>query len=132
MQGISKVEEYLIDLGISYQEISKGAWLIEDEVKGLPKMVVSFIEPIVVIRADVMPVPADRKGELFEKLLRLNNTDFLHGAYALDGNQVIALDTLEYDHMNRNEFSAAIEAMGFTLGQHYKTLSEFAAAKEEK
>lgn len=132
MQGISKVEEYLIDLGISYQEISKGAWLVEDEAKGLPKMVVSFIEPIVFIRAEVMPVPAERKEEFFEKLLRLNGTDFLHGAYALDGNQVIAIDTIEYEHMSRNEFGAAIEAMGFTLGQHYRTLTEFAASKEEK
>lgn len=131
MQGLSKVEEYLIDLGISYQEISKDAWLVEDESRGLPKMVVSFVEPIVVIRADVMPVPAGKREELFSTLLRLNGTDFLHGAYALDGDEVVALDTLEYASMDKNDFRASLEAMAFALGQHYPILSQFAAKKEE-
>ncbi|MCE1196868.1 YbjN domain-containing protein [bacterium] len=131
MQGLSKVEEYLIDLGISYQEISKDAWLVEDESKGLPKMVVSCVDPIVVIRADVMPVPAGKREELFTTLLRLNGTDFLHGAYALDGDEVVALDTLEYASMDKNDFRASLEAMAFALGQHYPILSQFAAKKEE-
>lgn len=131
MHGLSKVEEYLIDLGISYQEISKDAWLVEDESRGLPKMVVSFVEPIVVIRADVMPVPAGKREELFSTLLRLNGTDFLHGAYALDGDEVVALDTLEYASMDKNDFRASLEAMAFALGQHYPILSQFAAKKEE-
>jgi hypothetical protein len=131
MQGLSKVEEYLIDLGISYQEISKDAWLVEDESRGLPKMVVSCVDPIVVVRADVMPVPAGRREELFTTLLRLNGTDFLHGAYALDGDEVVALDTLEYASMDKNDFRASLEAMAFALGQHYPILSQFAAKKEE-
>jgi len=131
MQGLSKVEEYLIDLGISYQEISKDAWLVEDESRGLPKMVVSCVDPIVVVRAYVMPVPAGRREELFTTLLRLNGTDFLHGAYALDGDEVVALDTLEYASMDKNDFRASLEAMAFALGQHYPILSQFAAKKEE-
>jgi len=131
MLGLSKVEQYLIDLDISYQELSKGAWLIEDEAKGLPKMVVSHSDPIVVIRADVMPVPEKDREKLFSTLLRLNGTDFLHGAYALDNNEVVALDTIEYETMDKNEFRASIEAMAFALSQHYPLLSQFAAKKEE-
>jgi hypothetical protein len=131
MQGLSKVEEYLIDLGISYQEISKDAWLVEDESRGLPKMVVSCVDPIVVVRASVMTAPAGKREELFATLLRLNGTDFLHGAYALDGDEVVALDTLEYASMDKNDFRASLEAMAFALGQHYPILSQFAAKKEE-
>lgn len=131
MHGVSKVEEYLIDLGISYQEIAKGAWLIEDEAKGLPKMVVSQSEPIVVVRADVMPVPKKNREELFAKLLHLNGSDFLHGAYALDGDEIVAVDTLEYDTLDKNEFRASIEAMAFALSQHYPVLSAYATRKEE-
>lgn len=131
MQGLSKVEVFLIDLGISYQEVSKGAWLIEDEAKGLPKMVVNHTDPIVVLRANVMPVPAKKREELFSTLLRLNGSDFLHGAYALDGDEVVALDTLEYETMDKNELRASIEAMAFALSQHYPLLSQFAAKKEE-
>lgn len=131
MQGLSKVEVFLIDLGISYQEVSKGAWLIEDEAKGLPKMVVNHTDPIVVLRANVMHVPAKKREELFSTLLRLNGSDFLHGAYALDGNEVVALDTLEYETMDKNELRASIEAMAFALSQHYPLLSQFADKKEE-
>jgi hypothetical protein len=131
MQGMSKVEEYLIDLGISYQELSKGAWLIEDEAKGLPKMVVSHTDPIVVIRADVMPVPEKGKLELFTTLLRLNGSDFLHGAYALDGEEIVALDTVEYETMDKNDFRASIESMAFALSQHYPKLLQYTAGKEK-
>jgi len=131
MQGVSKVEEYLIDLGISYQELSKGAWLIEDEAKSRPKMVVSHTDPIVIVRADVMPVPEKGREKLFATLLRFNGSDFLHGAYALDGDEVVALDTIEYETMDRNQFRASIEAMAFALGQHYPLLSQFAPKKEE-
>lgn len=131
MQRISKVEEYLIDLGISYQELSQGAWLVEDEARGLPKMVVSYVDPIVIVRADVMPVPAQGREELFATLLRLNGSDFLHGAYALDKNEIVALDTLEYETMDKGEFRASIEAMAFALRQHYPLLTKFAARKEE-
>lgn len=131
MQGMSKVEEYLIELGISYQELSKGAWLIEDESRGLPKMVVSHVDPIVIVRADVMPAPKKNREELFATLLKLNGNDFLHGAYALDGDEVVALDTIEYETMDKNEFRASVEAMAFALSQHYPLLSKFTAKKEE-
>lgn len=131
MQQLSKVEEFLIDLGISYQELSPGAWLVEDEPKGLPKMVVSQVDPIVMIRADVMPVPNERREELFSTLLSLNGSDFLHGAYALDKGEIVALDTLEYETMDKSEFRASLEAMAFALAQHYPLLSKFAAKKED-
>lgn len=130
MDTLSKIEQHLIDLGISYQEISKGAWLVEDEQKGMPPMVISHADPIVVIRATVMKIPAKRREELFEALLRLNASDFLHGAYALDGNDVVAVDTLEYATMDRNDLGASLEALGFALAQHYPALSRFTAQEE--
>jgi hypothetical protein len=131
MERMTKVEEYLIDLGISYQELTKGAWLVEDEDKGMPKMVVSQVDPIVMIRADVMKAPLERREELFATLLRLNGSDFLHGAYALDGENIIALDTLEYHSLDKDEFRASLEAMAFALSQHYPMLSTFVSDKED-
>ena len=131
METLSKVESYLIDLGISYQELSKGAWLIEDESKGMPKMVVSHVDPIAIVRADVLPVPGNNREELFATLLKLNGNDFLHGAYAIDGDDIVALDTLEYDTMDKNEFRASLESMAFALSQHYPLLSKFLAKKED-
>lgn len=130
MESLSRIEGFLIDLGISYQEISKGAWLVEDDAKGLPPMVVSLADPVLVIRADVMPVPAGKREELFRKLLELNATDFLHGAYAIDGDRIVAVDTLQYATLDRNELGASLEALGFALAQHFPLLSRFAPQEE--
>lgn len=131
MKGAEKIESYLIDLGISYQELSRDAWLVEDEVRGMPKMVVSYTDPLVIIRANVMKIPSEGREELFSTLLRLNGKDFLHGAYALDGDEIVAIDTLEYESMDKNELRASLESMAFALSQHYPVLTRFTAAKED-
>lgn len=125
MDTLDKIEEYLIDLGISYQELSPTAWLIEDEEKGIPATVASHAGPIIMIRAEVMQVPSSGREELFAKLLSLNSSDLLHGAYALDGDKIVILDTLEYEGMDKTEFGASLEAMGFALAEHYPVLSRF-------
>ncbi|MFZ5859470.1 MAG: hypothetical protein ACOYVH_01900 [Spirochaetota bacterium] len=131
MSSLPKIEQYLIDLGISYQEISKNAWLIEDENKGYPKMMVSLSDPIVIISADVMPVPKENAETLFRMLLELNATDLLHGAYAISGNDIIVIDTLEQASLDKDEFLASIESISFALLEHYKKLASYIHTTEE-
>jgi len=131
MSSLPKIEQYLIDLGISYQEISKNAWLIEDENKGYPKMMVSLSDPIVIISADVMPVPKENAETLFRMLLELNATDLLHGAYAISGNDIIVIDTLEQSSLDKDEFLASIESISFALLEHYKKLASYIHTTEE-
>lgn len=125
MAGLSKIEEYLIDLGISYEEIGSTTWLVEDAPRGLPKLVVSWADPIVMVRADVMPAPPTGREAFFAELLKLNGEDLVHGAYALDGDEVVIVDTLEYATMDKPEFEASLDAIGFALAEHYPLLSRF-------
>ena len=76
-----------------------------------------------------MDVPAAGREELFEELLRLNATDMVHGAYAMDGKSVIIIDTLEADTMDLEEFEASIDAIGLALAQHYRSLSRYRVKK---
>jgi hypothetical protein len=131
MSSLPKIEQYLIDLGISYQEISNNSWLIEDENKGYPKMMVSLSDPIVIISADVMPVPKENAETLFRMLLELNATDLLHGAYAISGNDIIVIDTLEHASLDKDEFLASIESISFALLEHYKKLASYIHTTEE-
>jgi hypothetical protein len=121
----NKIENYLIDLKLSYREIGEGMWMIEDDHRGLEGVVVMRADPLAVIRVVVMPVPKDRKLELFTKLLELNGKDLLHGAYALEGNEVVLVDTLELATMDLGDFQAALDAIGLALVQHYPILSEY-------
>lgn len=127
MAGLSRVESYLISLEIQYEEISQNAWLINDETRGLSQVVITQADPVVALRTKVMTVPKERRQELFETLLRLNATDLLHGAYALEGDDIVLVDNLELETLDRSELEAALDAVGFALAQHYAVLGKFRA-----
>lgn len=121
----NKVERYLIDLKLSYQEIGEGMWLVEDTDRRLDAVVVMLAPPVVVFRVVVMPLPSEGREAFFKKLLELNASDLLHGAYAIEGEDVVIVDTLEYDTMDLGEFQASLDAIGLALVQHYSVLSEY-------
>jgi len=125
MTGMTKIESYLMDLDVSYEEVSPSAFYIEDQAKGLPGITVTLEEPIVIIRARVMKVPEGKREGLFEKLLRLNGTDMVHGAYGLDGDDIVLVDTLEYDTMDKPEFEATLDSISLALSRHYGVLGAF-------
>jgi hypothetical protein len=131
MPGLNKIEDYLISLGVSYEEPQPGAWVVEDDGKGLPRIAISFAEPVVMLTAKAMRVPAKDREEFFKELLKLNYSGLLHGAYALDGDDVVLVDTLEYDTMDKAEFEASLDAIGFALSEHFPMLSRFMDSQED-
>lgn len=124
MAGLNKIEDFLIGIGISYEEVGKDTWLIEDAGKGLPRMFITWDDPVVLIRANVTKIPSAGRESFFEELLRLN-ASMLHGAYALDGDSVVVVDTLEYADMDKSEFEASLDAIGIALSEHYPALSRY-------
>ncbi|TFG84612.1 MAG: hypothetical protein E4H20_02675 [Spirochaetales bacterium] len=125
MSGLSKVESYLMELDLSYQEASANTFFIDDDTRGLPGIAITIDEPVVFIRAKVMVLPKIVNKELLETLLKLNATDIMHGAYGIDGNDIVLVDTLEYDNMDKNEFEAALDSIGMALSKHYAVLGKY-------
>ena len=124
-----KLEGYLVKLSLSFHAAGSGTWVVNDRDKVLENLLVQLAEPLVILRIYVMDVPATGREKLFAELLRLNATDMVHGAYALDWKSVIIIDTLEADTMDLEEFEASIDAIGLALAQHYRTLSAYRAKK---
>lgn len=125
MPGLNKIEDYLISLGVSYEEPQADTWLIEDSAKGLPGIVISHAEPVVILTAKAMRIPAKNREAFFFELLKLNYSGLLHGAYAIQGEDVVLMDTLEYDTMDKEDFEASLDAIGFALSEHYPVLSRY-------
>jgi hypothetical protein len=123
-----KIPSYLVDLGLSFEEIGENTWLINDEEKGPRGLILMVSEPVLILRVKVMELPEERREELFERLLRLNAEDLLHGAYALENDSVILIDTLELTSLDLEELRASMEAIGLALVEHYKTLSPYRRA----
>jgi hypothetical protein len=120
-----KVEGYLVKLALSFREVGTAAWVVSDSEVGLESLLVQIAEPLVVLRAPVMALPSAGREKLFEQLLRLNASDMVHGAYAVDGDEVIVVDTLEAETMDLEELQASIDAIGLALAQHYRSLSAY-------
>jgi hypothetical protein len=123
------IESYLVKLSLTFQAAGDGTWVVRDAQKGLENLLIVLTEPLVVMRINVMDVPAGSNEKLFEELLRLNATDLVHGAYALDGKTIILVDTLEAGTMDLEEFEASLDAIGLALAQHYRTLSRYRVKK---
>jgi hypothetical protein len=121
----NKIEQYLIDLMVSYQEIGTNVWLIDDEEHGIEGVAVALNEPLVMFRVVVMDAPTENRLELFTKLLELNAGDLVHGAYGLEENKIVLIDTLEYDTMDYTEFRASLDAFSLALIQHYPIFAQY-------
>jgi len=121
----NKIEQYLIDLMYNYQEVKPNFWLLDDAEHGLEGVAIMYAEPLVIIEVQVMDAPKEKREEFFVKLLELNASDMIHGAYGLNGDKVVIIDTLEYDSLDYAEFRAALDAISLALTQHYPILSVY-------
>ena len=123
------IENYLVRLGLTYQEVAEHTWFINDADSGVENIIVSHEDPVVVLRAKAMDIPSKSTCEFYEELLRLNGSDLVHGAYALDGESVILVNTLLAETIDLEEFQASIDAISLALAQHYQVLSKYRSRK---
>ena len=74
-----------------------------------------------------MEVPEDEGscGRLFRRLLELNASDLVHGAYGVEEGDVILSESLELENLDFNEFQASVDSMQLALASHLETLSPF-------
>ena len=121
----NSIEKFMLDMNLSFQEIAENTWMIEDEFTHIDNIVVQLSEPILLFRVKLMEIPVQNTENFFKKLLELNSSDLVHGAYALEGNNVVIVDTLETDNINANEFQATIDSITMALTQHYELLSNY-------
>jgi hypothetical protein len=120
-----KIEGYMINLGLSFENVDAKTWLITDEDKGLEQIIVILEEPLLIMRVKVMAVPSQEKETFYRQLLELNALDLLHGAYAVDGEDVILIDTLLSETLDLEEFQTSLDGIGMALAEHYPILSKF-------
>ena len=121
----SKIEQYLFDLMLKYKQPDSNIWLLDDQEHGLQGLVIMYAEPLVVFRAEIMNVPGQNVLELYTKLLELNATDIIHGAYAIENGKVILIDTIAYDTMEYAQFSSMLHSFGLALSRHCPILLKY-------
>ena len=122
-----KVEGYFIELSIPFDAKEENLWVIDDPDKGMEKVIVAANDQVVTITVNVMEVPSSKKEEFFETLLKLNATDMIHGAYGINGDNVVLTDSLEGPTMDLPELQASLDAISLAISQHYSVLKKYRA-----
>src|SRR3954471_1815943 len=103
--------------GASYTEIEPGLWVVKPSGALDFDVVVHFSPPVVVLRVKVMALPSNKTAEatLSRRLLELNASDLVHGAYGIQDNDIVMAEALELSHLDYEEFQSAYESITLAL-----------------
>jgi hypothetical protein len=117
------IEHYLIQMEYPFESIEPDMWIIRDTAN----VVVTYEPPLVVFRIKLMEIPKDRREDFFKLLLELNATNMIHGAYGIEGDSVVLIDTLQSENLDLNEFQSSLDALLLASTQDYQKLNPFRA-----
>lgn len=121
------IEGYLVRGGTPYEAIGEGMWIVNDELDQLDNIVITLSVPVVLFRVKLMELPKDaaESAALCRMLLELNASSMIAGAYALEGDAVVAVETLQSENLDFNEFQAAIDGLTMAITEHYEALRAY-------
>lgn len=128
MRSKEDIEGFLdrLDAGTAeIEEMESGLWLVRTAAGA--EVLVHYAPPVVILRVGVMPLPsgAGRQAELCRQLLGYNARDLIHGAYGLEGDRVVLVDTLELENLDFSEFEASFDSLTLALATHLGALAPY-------
>jgi hypothetical protein len=118
-------ESFMIRMDLDFEEIGENLWIVDPDRSGRASIVVGYSPPLVVLRSAIRDAPdndADRLT-LFARLLELNATDLVHGAYGLEDGEIVLSHALEVENLDFSEFQASIESLSLALTAHKDQLT---------
>jgi hypothetical protein len=115
------IEHYIIQTEYPFESIEANMWIIRDTAN----VVVTYDPPLVLFRMKLMETPKGRREDFFKSLLELNTSHMIHGAYGIEGENVILIDTLQSEYLDFNEFQASLDALLLSSTQDYQKLKAF-------
>ena len=121
MNTRDNIEHYLIQMEYPFESVETHMWVIRNTVN----VVVTYESPLVIFRMKLMEVPKGSREDFFKLLLELNASSMIHGAYGIEGDNVVLIDTLQSESLDFNEFQASLDALLLASTQDYQKLNAF-------
>jgi Tir chaperone family protein CesT len=117
--------------GASYTEIEPGLWIVKPGGALDFDVVVHYSPPVVVLRVKVMNLPASDslQATLSRRLLQLNASDLVHGAYGIERESIVLVEAMELSHLDYEEFQSSYEGMTLALASHLRELGAYREAR---
>jgi hypothetical protein len=66
---------------------------------------------------------------LNRRLLELNASDIVHGAYGIEEDDIVMAEALELSHLGYEEFLAAFESITVALASHLREIGTYREAR---
>jgi len=128
MQNKDDIEAFLgrLDSGSAeVEELESGLWVVRTAAGA--EVLIQYAPPVVILRVAVMPLPTgvQRQAELCRQLLGYNAVELVHGAYGLEGDRVVLVDTLELQNLDFTEFEASFDSLTLALATHLGALAPY-------
>ena len=121
------VKAYLqdLDLIIEEEDPEEELVVVNDEDRGIYRLIVDCEDPILILEQAIMPVPS-QPGDLYRRLLEMNRT-LIHGAFAIDDETgtVLFRDTLRLDTLDLAEIQGSINALSLALAENAEELLSY-------
>ena len=119
-EQLETVKGHLLDLGLTITGENEvdDLVVVDDEDNGIKQLVIDCEPPIVILEQLIGDVPPE-PGDLFTRLLQMNNT-LVHGAFVLDetGGRIFYRDTLQLANLDLNELEGSIRALTLALAEN--------------
>jgi hypothetical protein len=122
MKTREDIEAYLVRSGFTHQGVGEDTWIVRVERDKDP-VVVRLQESLILVRADVGPVPKRNREKFYQGLLRLNAESLVHVSYGLSGEKVILSGALPLENLDYNEFISTLDDMGMALDRDLSTVA---------
>lgn len=120
------IERYILNSRIANEQVAPETWLMRDPSWGGAQIVVHHAAPLVVFRVKLMDIPDDlapaAEAGLYRLLLHLNGSEMLQGAYALEDHAVVAVEVMQDENLDENEFVAALDSLTLAITGHRKEI----------
>lgn len=121
-----QIEQFIIDLDLPFEELQEGMWVIHDEVDYIDNIVLYHNSPVLTFRVKLMDAPQkDVEPELYRRLLELNATSMVAGAFGLEEEAVVFIESLHSETLTQREFQASFDALTLAIREHYGDLKSF-------
>jgi len=125
MASTDELDSYLIKMGLPYEQVGEGTWVINpDSSMRRAPIGVTIEEPIVLFSIPMFELGTDvpERERLFRTLLELNS-ELLHSSYALQGEQVVLSGAFQLENLDFNEFQAMVDDMCIALDNHLERIA---------
>lgn len=119
MKSAEDLEGFILKLELPYSELGEGMWVIQDQKETI-SIAVSLSGPILVMRIKILELDSSKDlCSMLRLLLELNASELLYGAYGLEDDDIVLVETLSLEHLDFPQFQEAVEALIMTVATQY-------------